>query len=79
VCNNSTVYLLVTIGVIYGDTRGTGTLTFQDEKVKNLLLPAIHRGEGSFVFEFCSGQTNRQTVGLKQPITPTDRVRVESG
>jgi len=43
--NNSTVYLLVTIGVIYGDTRGTGTATFQDEKVKNLLLPAAHRGD----------------------------------
>ena len=46
---------MATIGVIYGSTRVTGiptfwtdgyrTPTFQDEKVKNLLSPAVNRGD----------------------------------
>jgi len=52
---NDRHYALLAIGVIYGGTRGTGaptfwtegyrTPTFQDEKVKNLLSPAVSRGD----------------------------------
>ena len=35
----------VFIGVIYRGTRGTVPSTFQDEKVKNLLSPAVNRGD----------------------------------